>query len=44
MNFIFRGFEINPKDKEKIYINDKEIVGHWHEGYFTRYSCPSPIH
>ena len=38
MNFIFRGFEINPKGKEKIYINDKEIIGDWHEGYFTRYS------
>ena len=38
MNFIFRGFEINPKGKEKIYINSKEIVGDWHEGYFTRYS------
>ena len=38
MNFIFRGFEINPKGKEKIYINNKELIGDWHEGYFTRYS------
>ena len=38
MNFIFRGFEINPKGKEKIYINNKELIGDWHEGYFTRYA------
>ena len=38
MNFIFRGFEVNPNGKEKIYINNEELIGNWREGYFTRYS------
>ena len=38
MEFIFRGFEINPKGKEKIYINNEELIGNWREGYFTRYA------
>lgn len=38
MNFIFRGFEVNPNGKERIYINNEELVGNWREGYFSRYS------
>lgn len=43
MNFIFRGFEVNPNGKERIYINNEELIGNWHEGYFTRYSRTTAV-
>lgn len=43
MNFIFRGFEVNPNGKEKIYINNEELIGDWREGYFTRYSRTAAV-